>query len=80
MSGRKKFSDLREEFLNDPERGAEHRREAEELRRAYDALVVPHETQGTPGGPVVGKDRPEGAKNRSRDSGRRGEGEQGRRA
>lgn len=43
MSGRKKFEDLREAFLNDPERGAARREEVEELGRAYDALIALHE-------------------------------------
>ena len=53
MSGRNKFSDLREEFLNDPERGAERREEVEELGRAYDAMIALHKTRGPSGGVSV---------------------------
>lgn len=81
MSGRNKFSDLREGFLNDPERGAERREEVEKLGRAYDALIAQHETQEPLGDAVVGKeDRPEDARNRPQDPERRGAGEHGRHA
>lgn len=43
MSGRHKFSKLRETFYKDPELGAARREEAEELSRAYDALISLHE-------------------------------------
>lgn len=49
MSGRNKFSDLRERFLNDPERGEERRREVEELSHAYEALLALHELRQTRG-------------------------------
>lgn len=49
MSGRNKFSDLRDEFLDDPERGAERREEVERLGHAYDALISLHELREAAG-------------------------------
>jgi DNA-binding XRE family transcriptional regulator len=49
MSGRNKFSELREAFLNDPERGVARREEIEALGRAYDALVALHELREAAG-------------------------------
>lgn len=49
MSGRNKFDDLREAFLNDSERGAQRREEVEELGRAYDALMALHELREAAG-------------------------------
>ena len=49
MSGRNKFNELRETFLNDPERGVARREEIEALGRAYDALVALHELREAAG-------------------------------
>jgi DNA-binding XRE family transcriptional regulator len=49
MSGRNKFSELRDTFLNDPERGVARREEIEALGRAYDALVALHELREAAG-------------------------------
>lgn len=49
MSGRNKFGDLRESFLNDPERGERRREEVEKLSRAYDALLALHELREAAG-------------------------------
>ena len=49
MSGRNKFRELRETFLNDPERGVERREEVEALGRAYEALVALHELREAAG-------------------------------
>ena len=43
MSGRHKFKDLSDAFLNDPEHGAERREAVDRLGRAYDALIALHE-------------------------------------
>lgn len=56
MSGHRKFSELRDAFLNDPERGAERRKKMQELDRAYDALLALYELReamGTTQGEVA---------------------------
>jgi len=49
MSGRNKFSELRERFLNDPARGVARREEVEALGRAYETLVALHELREAAG-------------------------------
>ena len=49
MSGRNKFRELRETFLNDPERGVARREEVEALGRAYNALIALHELREAAG-------------------------------